>query len=68
MCFTAHFIDDNWILHKRVIIFCPLAGYSGKLIGRAVEKCLTEWEIKNILTVTVDNASSNEVALDYLKR
>ena len=68
MCLTAHFIDDDWNLHKRVLNFCPLAGHSGQLIGRAVEKCLTEWKIKNILTVTVDNASSNDVALDYLKR
>lgn len=68
MCLTAHFIDDNWNLHKRVINFCPIAGHSVQLIGRAVEKCLNEWEIKNILTVTLDNASSNEVTLDYLKR
>lgn len=51
-----------------MINFCPIAGHSGKLIGRAVEKCLNEWKIKNILTVKVDNASPNEVALDYLRR
>ncbi|KAL4284773.1 hypothetical protein GQ457_16G007020 [Hibiscus cannabinus] len=68
MCLTAHFIDDDWNLHKRIINFCPIVGHSGQLIGRAVEKCLNEWGLKNIMTVTVDNASSNDLAIDYLRR
>lgn len=67
MCLTAHFIDDNWKLHKRIINFCPIAGHSGELIGRGVEKCLLEWGIKRVLTITVDNASSNDLAIKYLK-
>ena len=67
MCLTAHFIDDDWHLHKRIINFCPIAGHSGVLIGRAVEKCLVEWGIRNVLTVTVDNASSNDLAIQHLK-
>lgn len=68
MCLTAHFIDDNWRLHKRIINFCPIAGHSGELIGRAVEKCLIVWGIKRVLTLTVDNASSNDVGVNYLKK
>lgn len=68
MCLTAHFIDENWVLHKRIINFCPLAGHSGHLIGRGVEKCLIDWGLKKIMTVTVDNASSNDLAVDYLRR
>ncbi|KAL4290808.1 hypothetical protein GQ457_14G015550 [Hibiscus cannabinus] len=68
MCLTAHFIDDTWKLHKMIINFCPIAGHSGELIGRAVEKCLLEWGLKRILTVTVDNASSNDLAVKYLKQ
>lgn len=67
MCLTTRSIDDNWSWHKKVLNICPIAGHSGQLIERAVKKCLNEWEIKNILTVTVDNASSNEGALDYLR-
>lgn len=65
MYLTAHFIDDSWNLHKRIINFCPVAGHSGELIGRAVEKCLVEWDLKKIPTITVDNASSNDVAIQY---
>lgn len=68
MCLTAHFIDDNWNLHKRIIKFCPVAGHFGEHIGRAVERCLVEWDLKFFLTITVDNASSNDVAIQYLKR
>lgn len=46
MCLTAHFIDDDWNLHKKIINFCPIVGHKGTLIGRAVEKCLNEWELK----------------------
>uniref|UniRef100_A0A7C9DW00 hAT-like transposase RNase-H fold domain-containing protein n=1 Tax=Opuntia streptacantha TaxID=393608 RepID=A0A7C9DW00_OPUST len=68
MCLTAHFIDDGWNLHNRIINFCPIVGHSRELIGRAVEKCLLQWDLKKILTITVDNASSNDVAIQYLKR
>lgn len=68
MCLTAHFIDDDWKLHKRIINFCQLSGHSGEVIGRTIEKCLNAWGIKRIMTVTVDNASSNDLAIQYLKR
>ena len=33
-----------------------------------VELCLREWGIDKIFTVTIDNASSDDVAIDYLRR
>ncbi|KAM0056897.1 putative HAT dimerization domain, ribonuclease H-like superfamily, hAT-like transposase, RNase-H [Helianthus debilis subsp. tardiflorus] len=68
MCLTAHLIDDDWRLHKRIINFCPIVGHSGVLIGRAVEKCLIEWGLKNVISVTVDNASSNDLAIKHLQK
>ncbi|XP_074279075.1 zinc finger BED domain-containing protein RICESLEEPER 2-like [Silene latifolia] len=68
MCLTAHFIEADWNLHKRIINFCQIPGHSGKVIGQSIEKCLLGWDLKNVLTVTVDNASSNDVAVDYLRR
>ncbi|KAL0015202.1 hypothetical protein SO802_002271 [Lithocarpus litseifolius] len=37
-------------------------------IGKTIERCLNDWGIKMVITVTVDNAKSNDVALDYLKK
>ncbi|KAL4277822.1 hypothetical protein GQ457_03G012640 [Hibiscus cannabinus] len=68
MCLTAHFIDDQWRFHKKIINFCPIPGHSGEIIGKSIEKCLNEWNLRKILTVTVDNASSNDVAIQYLRR
>ncbi|KAL0536677.1 hypothetical protein IC582_025637 [Cucumis melo] len=66
MVLTAHFIDDDWNLHKRILNFCQVANHKGDTIGRAIEKCLEGWGIDRLFTVTVDNASSNDVAIAYL--
>ncbi|KAK8659933.1 hypothetical protein V6N13_030123 [Hibiscus sabdariffa] len=63
---TAHFIDDAWKLRKMIINFFPIADHSVELIGRAIEKCLQEWGLKKILTLTTDNASSHDLAIKYL--
>ncbi|KAJ0764227.1 putative ribonuclease H-like superfamily [Helianthus annuus] len=68
MCLTAHFIDNEWKLRSKVLAFCPQEDHCGVDIGKTVDKCLQEWEIENILTVSVDNASANDVAIDFLKR
>lgn len=68
MCLTAHFIDNDWKLNKRIINFCPISSHKGTDVGKAIEKCLLEWGIDDVFTVTVDNASSNDVAVSYLKQ
>jgi hypothetical protein len=39
-----------------------------KTIGQMIESCVMEWGIDKILTVTVNNASSNNLTIKYLKR
>ncbi|KAG2685331.1 hypothetical protein I3760_10G120700 [Carya illinoinensis] len=68
MCLTAHFIDSNWKLHKRILNFCMIPNHKGETIGKCVDSCLQDWGIKKIFTVTVDNASSNDVAIEYLRK
>ena len=36
-------------------------------MGRKIESCLIEWNINSIFTLTVDNASSNNLTIQYLK-
>ena len=48
--------------------FFPVANHKGDTIGRVVESCLLKWGIDRLFTITVDNASSNEVAIDYVKK
>ncbi|KAI4331923.1 hypothetical protein L6164_016869 [Bauhinia variegata] len=41
---------------------------AGETIGKEIDRCLREWGIENVFTITLDNASSNDVAISYLKR
>ncbi|XP_023752886.1 zinc finger BED domain-containing protein RICESLEEPER 2-like [Lactuca sativa] len=56
MCLTAHFIDNEWKLKKKVLCFSSQESHRGVDIGKMFEKCLMEWEIENIFTIFVDNA------------
>jgi hypothetical protein len=68
LCLTCHFIDSDWKYQKRILNFCLVPNHRGETIGKVVEKCLKEWGIDIVLTIIVDNASSNDVAIDYLRR
>ncbi|KAF2310786.1 hypothetical protein GH714_017197 [Hevea brasiliensis] len=47
-------------------VICP--SHKGDAIGRSIETCLLEWGLDKIFIITVDNASSNDVAISYLKK
>ncbi|KAM5546469.1 zinc finger BED domain-containing protein RICESLEEPER 2-like [Rosa sericea] len=68
MVLTAHFIDNGWKMHKRILNFCVISNHQGTTIGKMLETCLVQWKIDKVLTVSVDNASANKVAIDYLRR
>jgi hypothetical protein len=68
MCVTCHFIDSDWNLHKRIINFSLIPNHKGETIGKKIESCMLEWGISSIFTITVDNASANDTAIEYLKR
>nr|XP_043619135.1 zinc finger BED domain-containing protein DAYSLEEPER-like isoform X2 [Erigeron canadensis] len=66
MVVTAHFIDENWVMHKRIINFRPIESHSGDDIGPELLRCIDCWGIQNVMTITLDNASSNDKAIEYL--
>ena len=55
-------------IKKGFSIFCIVPNYKGETIWKTIERCLNDWCIKMMITITVDNAKSNDVALDYLKK
>ncbi|XWS08769.1 hypothetical protein CRYUN_Cryun40dG0029300 [Craigia yunnanensis] len=69
MVFTAHFINCNWRLQKRVISFVHIPHpRRGVKITDCIFKCLKECGIENkVFMISVDNASSNDVAIRILK-
>ncbi|KAL9414881.1 hypothetical protein AB3S75_043194 [Citrus x aurantiifolia] len=63
MVITTHFIDQDWQLRRRIISFNTISDHKGETIGMQLEKCLLDWGIERVFTVTVDNASANKVAI-----
>ncbi|KAK4276763.1 hypothetical protein QN277_014874 [Acacia crassicarpa] len=68
MCLTAHWIDDDWILQKRILNFCEIKDHRGESIAKQIEDCLFQWGIEKVFTITVDNASANDSAITILKK
>ncbi|GKV11856.1 hypothetical protein SLEP1_g23075 [Rubroshorea leprosula] len=61
MSLTAHFIDDNWNLQRKILCFVPVDSHKGEDLGDMLERCLREWGIDRVYCITVDNASANDV-------
>jgi hypothetical protein len=69
MCLTAHYIDSDWKLQKRIIGFNELAPpHSGEGIADGILEILVKWGIQDkIGAITLDNASNNDRAALILK-
>ncbi|KAK8934889.1 hypothetical protein KSP39_PZI014520 [Platanthera zijinensis] len=68
MCLTGHWIDKEWRLQKRILNFVRIIDHTGEGLGNEILNCITEWGIKKIFTITMDNASVNDVVARYLTR
>ncbi|KAH7670513.1 Ribonuclease H-like protein [Dioscorea alata] len=69
ICLTIHFIDLDWKLKKRIISFYELEPpHTGIVISDAISKCHLEWGIQDkVSTITLDNATTNDVVARSLK-
>ena len=66
---TAHFVDKFWCVQKRILNFCFMAPpHTGIHFSSHVFNLLKEWGIqKKIFSLTLDNASNNDVFAENLK-
>ena len=67
MVITAHFIDMDWQLHRRIISFSPIPDHKGETIANQFIRSLDDWGIEKVFSITLDNASSNDKAISILK-
>lgn len=67
--FTAHYVDMSWTLQKRILNFSFLPPpHTGIHLCDHIFSLLKDWRIqKNIFSLTLDNASSNDVFADNIK-
>ncbi|CAN1142014.1 Zinc finger BED domain-containing protein RICESLEEPER 2 [Linum perenne] len=56
-----------WKLRKKIIGFRQVFSHKGTAIAEAIMACLDEWGIDKVFSVTVDNASSNDTAIQHIK-
>ncbi|KAF2299868.1 hypothetical protein GH714_005062 [Hevea brasiliensis] len=68
LCLTAHFIDFQWKMQKRILNFTVIKSHKGVNIGNAIDFCMEEWGLSKVMCITVDNASSNDSAVSQLKK
>ena len=66
---TAHFIDKDWVLQKRILNFCFMPPpHTGIALSEKLYALLCDWGIENkVFSLTLDNASANDVSVDLLK-
>ena len=66
---TAHYVDDNWVLKKKLLNFCFMPPpHTGVHLSDHVCSLLKDWGIlQKIFSITLDNAASNDVFADCLK-
>jgi len=69
MVITAHYIDPEFNVKKKIISFKELKyPHSGFAIEEAIASCVTDWDIREkIFTLILDNASNNTSACAELK-
>ncbi|KAJ6805043.1 zinc finger BED domain-containing protein RICESLEEPER 2 [Iris pallida] len=69
MTLTAHYIDGDFILRKRILSFKKVPyPHTSYVISDVIWSCIREWELDDkVLALTLDNASSNDSAVSKLK-
>ena len=68
MCLTAHFIDNNWKLHKKILNFLPIVRCSVECMESTIQWCLNDWELSRVFCLTADNVSPYDFGIQSLKK
>ncbi|CAD5312077.1 unnamed protein product [Arabidopsis thaliana] len=70
ICLTAHYVDVDGVLKTKILSFCAFPPpHSGVVIAMKLSELLKDWGIeKKVFTLTVDNASANDIMQSILKR
>ena len=65
---TCHFIDNSWIMQKRILAFRVFDGsHSAQNIYKLMKIIFEEYSIENkIFAISFDNATNNTVVIPHL--
>jgi len=66
---TTHYVDSNWKLINKIINFSHWPPHLNVFeLSKKINEFVHDLEIEKIFSITLDNASSNDVLLRTLKR
>nr|XP_024922457.2 zinc finger BED domain-containing protein RICESLEEPER 1-like [Ziziphus jujuba var. spinosa] len=62
LCLTAHYIDEDWKLQKKIMNFVTLdPSHTQDSLSEVIIKCLTNWEIDSkLFALTFDDCSTDD--------
>ncbi|XP_027114057.1 zinc finger BED domain-containing protein RICESLEEPER 2 isoform X1 [Coffea arabica] len=66
---TAHYIDSNWLLQKKILNFSYMPPpHNGVALAEKIYSLASSWGIeKKLFSITLDNASANDSCVAILK-
>ncbi|GKB24423.1 zinc finger BED domain-containing protein RICESLEEPER 2-like protein [Tanacetum coccineum] len=66
---TAHYVDKNWVLQKRILNFSFFPPpHTGIALAEKLTCLVKSWGIeKKLFSITLDNASANDLCVGLLK-
>ncbi|KAL2901508.1 putative AC transposase, partial [Bienertia sinuspersici] len=69
VCVTAHWIDDDWLLQKRIICFETMEeAHNGFNIKTRIVSCCKNFHlVDKLFSISLDNAMANKSAMKFLK-
>ncbi|GJR77892.1 zinc finger BED domain-containing protein RICESLEEPER 2-like protein [Tanacetum coccineum] len=69
MALTAHYVDEDWVLRKKVLNFSFVPPpHTGKILASVLINFFSDWGIdKKVFTLTLDNAKYNDGLVESLK-
>lgn len=62
LCLTAHYIDEDWKLQKKILNFVTLdSSHTEDMLSEVIIKCLMEWDIEcKLFAMTFDDCSVDD--------
>ncbi|KAL2944341.1 putative AC transposase [Bienertia sinuspersici] len=69
VCVTVHWIDDDWLLQKRIIYFEAMEeAHNGFNIKTCIVNCCKNFHlVDKLFSISLDNATANRKAMNFLK-
>lgn len=65
---TVHFVDKKWNYQNRTISFIVILNHKGETVSKKIEEMIRGFGIRNMSTITVDNATANDIVVAYMKK